>query len=194
MPKKRRQAEVHEEGPSAERWLLTYSDMITLLMVLFIVLFALGQTDIRKFNAFKNSFRAIEQTRRAPPGGPGVLSPPSAIALSEENPFAKLNTSSANTSQSNNSGARSVRPAEQRPGAAGHPDRRPGPGRRGGAGGQGGPGPRQRPRSMEEALVKAGLARRSASTSTSGAWSSPSSPTRSCSPWTRPSCSPTEWR
>jgi chemotaxis protein MotB len=92
QPRKHKGAEHHgEEGPSAERWLLTYSDMITLLMVLFIVLFALGQTDIRKFNAFKDSFHAIEQTQDVtPPGGPGVLSQPSAIALSEENPYAKL--------------------------------------------------------------------------------------------------------
>ncbi|MGO9658306.1 MAG: flagellar motor protein MotB [Acidimicrobiales bacterium] len=91
QPRKRKSDEHHEEGPSAERWLLTYSDMITLLMVLFIVLFALGQTDIRKFNAFKDSFHAIEQTQdETPPGGPGVLSQPSAIALSEQNPYAKL--------------------------------------------------------------------------------------------------------
>jgi chemotaxis protein MotB len=70
--------------------------MITLLMVLFIVLFALGQTDIRKFNAFKDSFHPIGQTEDVtPPGGPGVLSQPSAIAISEQNPFAKLNSSAA---------------------------------------------------------------------------------------------------
>ncbi len=93
---RKRKAEEHEEGPSSERWLLTYSDMITLLMVLFIVLFALGQTDIRKFNAFKDSFHPIGQTQDVtPPGGPGVLSQPSAIAISEENPFAKLNSSAS---------------------------------------------------------------------------------------------------
>jgi chemotaxis protein MotB len=87
-----------EEGPSSERWLLTYSDMITLLMVLFIVLFALGQTDIRKFNAFKDSFHFLSSTQtQTPPGGPGVLSQPSAIALTETNPFARLNMASANS-------------------------------------------------------------------------------------------------
>jgi chemotaxis protein MotB len=89
--------EGHEEGASAERWLLTYADMITLLMVLFIVLFAMGQTDIRKFNAFKDSFHQLSQQSQAnaPPGGPGILSQPSAIALSEQNPYAKLDSSSA---------------------------------------------------------------------------------------------------
>jgi chemotaxis protein MotB len=95
-PKKHAEEE-HEEGASAERWLLTYADMITLLMVLFIVLFAMGQTDIRKFNAFKDSFHELSQQSQAnaPPGGPGILSQPSAIALSEQNPYAKLDSSSA---------------------------------------------------------------------------------------------------
>jgi chemotaxis protein MotB len=79
--------------------------MITLLMVLFIVLFALGQTDIRKFNAFKDSFHPIGQTEDVtPPGGPGVLSQPSAIAISEENPFAKLNSSASSQSRAAQSG------------------------------------------------------------------------------------------
>jgi hypothetical protein len=38
-----------------ERWLLTYSDMITLLLVLFIVLFALSRIDQAKFKEFKQS-------------------------------------------------------------------------------------------------------------------------------------------
>jgi chemotaxis protein MotB len=44
----------HEEGNN-ERWLLTYSDMITLLLVLFIVLFAISQIDQAKFREFKQS-------------------------------------------------------------------------------------------------------------------------------------------
>jgi chemotaxis protein MotB len=94
---KKHSDEGHEEGASTERWLLTYADMITLLMVLFIVLFAMGQTDIRKFNAFKDSFHQLSQQSQAnaPPGGPGILSQPSAIALSEQNPYAKLDSSSA---------------------------------------------------------------------------------------------------
>ena len=95
---KKRPAEHEEEGPSAERWLLTYADMITLLMVLFIVLFALGQTDIRKFNAFKDSFHWLSTSEQStPPGGPGVLSQPSAIALTLQNPFARLTIANANS-------------------------------------------------------------------------------------------------
>jgi len=96
---RKRHAEAEEEGASKERWLLTYSDMITLLMVPFIVLFALGQTDIRKFNAFKDSFHWLTSSQsEVPPGGPGVLSQPSAIAAPETNPFARLSVAAANSS------------------------------------------------------------------------------------------------
>ncbi len=43
-----------EEHENHERWLVTYADMLTLLMVLFIVLFAISQVDQKKFNALRN--------------------------------------------------------------------------------------------------------------------------------------------
>jgi chemotaxis protein MotB len=52
--RRRGHPEEHAEG-GMERWLLTYSDMITLLLVLFIVLFALSQIDQAKFREFKQS-------------------------------------------------------------------------------------------------------------------------------------------
>src|SRR5206468_12919092 len=55
MSARRKRHEEHEEHVNHERWLITYADMITLLMVLFIVLFAIGQTDLKKFNQLKNS-------------------------------------------------------------------------------------------------------------------------------------------
>lgn len=39
----------HEEHLNHERWLVTYADMLTLLMVLFIVLFAISMVDQKKF-------------------------------------------------------------------------------------------------------------------------------------------------
>jgi chemotaxis protein MotB len=41
----------HEEHENHERWLVTYADMLTLLMVLFIVMFAMSAVDQRKFQA-----------------------------------------------------------------------------------------------------------------------------------------------
>src|SRR5271154_7322961 len=52
-------AESHEAA-NEERWLLTYADMITLLLALFIVLFAVSTISTKKFEAlalgFKQSF------------------------------------------------------------------------------------------------------------------------------------------
>jgi chemotaxis protein MotB len=53
----RHAAHEEEEHENHERWLITYADMITLLMVLFIVLFAIGQTDLAKFQALKHSLK-----------------------------------------------------------------------------------------------------------------------------------------
>jgi chemotaxis protein MotB len=44
-----------EEHVNHERWLITYADMLTLLMVLFVVLYSMSQTDAVKFAALKAS-------------------------------------------------------------------------------------------------------------------------------------------
>jgi len=40
---------------SSERWLLTYADMITLLLALFIVMFAMSSLDVKKYNTLAKS-------------------------------------------------------------------------------------------------------------------------------------------
>src|SRR3954469_24227593 len=50
---RRKRHEEHEEHENHERWLITYADMVTLLMVLFIVMFAMSQVDQKKFEALK---------------------------------------------------------------------------------------------------------------------------------------------
>ncbi|HEY9899733.1 MAG TPA: flagellar motor protein MotB [Pantanalinema sp.] len=42
-------------GGSSERWLLTYADLITLLLVFFVVLYALSQVDVAKYEKLKES-------------------------------------------------------------------------------------------------------------------------------------------
>lgn len=46
-------------GAGLERWLLTYSDMITLLMALFIMLFAMSEVDKSKYAAVATSLRQV---------------------------------------------------------------------------------------------------------------------------------------
>ncbi|HUW78789.1 MAG TPA: flagellar motor protein MotB [Candidatus Nanopelagicaceae bacterium] len=50
LRKRKKDAHGEEQHGDQERWLLTYADMITLLMVLFILLFAISQVDQKKFD------------------------------------------------------------------------------------------------------------------------------------------------
>ncbi|HET8615678.1 MAG TPA: flagellar motor protein MotB [Actinomycetales bacterium] len=56
----RRRGVGHEAEPpeNHERWMISYADMMTLLMVLFIVLFAISQVDQKKFAALKDGLTA----------------------------------------------------------------------------------------------------------------------------------------
>ena len=49
----------HHEEHVDEAWLLPYSDMLTLLLALFIVMFAMGQTDKAKLKAMSEQFSVI---------------------------------------------------------------------------------------------------------------------------------------
>lgn len=65
----------HEEDhENHERWLVSYADMMTLLMVLFIVLFAISQVDQRKFAALKDGLTAGFGASESIPitGGTGI--------------------------------------------------------------------------------------------------------------------------
>jgi chemotaxis protein MotB len=72
-PKRRKHAEEPEEHENHERWLVSYADMITVLMALFIVLFAMSSVDQTKFDALKASLAssfgkpiAVVQTGKVP--------------------------------------------------------------------------------------------------------------------------------
>jgi chemotaxis protein MotB len=43
-------------GGGNDRWLVSYSDFITLLMVLFVVLYSMGQTDLKKYKELSAAF------------------------------------------------------------------------------------------------------------------------------------------
>lgn len=61
-----------EEG-NEERWLLTYSDMITLLLALFVVLFALSSVNKVKFAEFRSGLQATFVGSSAAVGTNGLL-------------------------------------------------------------------------------------------------------------------------
>lgn len=74
---RRRRAGAHgdegEEGGS-ERWLVTYADMLTLLLVLFIVLFSISVVNTSKFISLKTSLAAVfgDGTKGMLSGGNGL--------------------------------------------------------------------------------------------------------------------------
>jgi chemotaxis protein MotB len=73
--------EEHEEHENHERWLVSYADMMTLLMVLFIVLFAISQVDQKKFAALKTGLSAgFGAPVEIMPGADALLKPGGAVA------------------------------------------------------------------------------------------------------------------
>ena len=55
-----------------QRWLTTFNDMITLLMVFFVLLFSMGSLDVKRFKHFQNALQSamgvLYEGRRAPVG------------------------------------------------------------------------------------------------------------------------------
>jgi chemotaxis protein MotB len=61
----------HEEEENLERWLLTYADLITLLMVFFIILYSMSNVDASKYEAMANSLKIALGSQ---PQGTGLVS------------------------------------------------------------------------------------------------------------------------
>ncbi|HTZ44239.1 MAG TPA: flagellar motor protein MotB [Jatrophihabitans sp.] len=71
-----RRRKVHEEEHvNHERWMVTYADMLTLLLVLFIVLYAISQVNTSKFNELKTSLSSAFGNGQSPVinGGTGPI-------------------------------------------------------------------------------------------------------------------------
>src|SRR5271165_5610123 len=65
----------HDAGhENEERWLLTYADMITLLMALFMVLFSISSVNISKYQTLQESLRAAFSGNILP-GGRAIAKP-----------------------------------------------------------------------------------------------------------------------
>ncbi|MGG4488377.1 flagellar motor protein MotB [Metabacillus idriensis] len=69
----RKKKKKHEEEHVDESWLLPYADLLTLLLALFIVLFAMSSVDAQKFQMLARAFNSTFT------GGTGVLEYPSPI-------------------------------------------------------------------------------------------------------------------
>jgi chemotaxis protein MotB len=65
--------EEHEEHVNHERWLVSYADMVTLLMVVFIILFAMATVDARKFSALAEGLKGHTAKETILEGDPSVI-------------------------------------------------------------------------------------------------------------------------
>ncbi len=73
----------HSDGgghDSEERWLLTYADMITLLLALFVVLFAISSVNVSKLKTLQQSLRDAFSGRVAD-GGEAILQTSDSVAV-----------------------------------------------------------------------------------------------------------------
>ncbi len=76
MRKKRHHHEEHEEHVNHEAWVIPYADMLTLLMAMFLVLWAIGQVDVSKAKAVSTGFAdefGLASSAGKGAGGKGVL-------------------------------------------------------------------------------------------------------------------------
>ena len=101
-----------EEGGN-ERWLLTYADMITLLMALFMVLFSISSVNISKYETLQKSLKAAFSGQILP-GGKAIAKEgatnnsaqtPSSVELQAIEPVATQGASSTQSSSSHSSAA-----------------------------------------------------------------------------------------
>jgi len=101
-------------GDSEERWLLTYADMITLLMALFMVLFSISSVNISKYQTLQQSLKAAFSGNILP-GGKAISRQgstanashvPSSVELQAIEPVSGMGASTAQNSTAH--GARSV--------------------------------------------------------------------------------------
>jgi chemotaxis protein MotB len=82
MATTRRRRQMEEEHENHERWMVTYADMVTLLMVLFIVMFAISQVDQKRFEALKVGMAAGFGHSSSPfQGSQAVMPEPGTLAI-----------------------------------------------------------------------------------------------------------------
>jgi chemotaxis protein MotB len=91
----RRKHADHEEHENHERWLITYADMITLLMAFFVMMYGLSILDLKKFDQFKAG--VAKQLGKSPimDGGQGILIAGTGVAESSAPPIGAGNRKGA---------------------------------------------------------------------------------------------------
>ena len=102
----------HEGGGGAERWLLTYADMITLLMALFVVMWSMANVNTSKYEALSLSLKDAFSGKILP-GGEAVILPGSASKAEQAAPEPPIPTIQPVTDQAQGDGQRSDAPKRE---------------------------------------------------------------------------------
>ncbi|MGH9067804.1 MAG: flagellar motor protein MotB [Acidimicrobiales bacterium] len=119
--KRRRRHEAHGDSADEDRWLLTYSDMITLLLALFVVLFSLSSLNKIKFAEFSSGVRQAFTTKPNPlsRGSKGLLSQQSLVSrpgsnhpLSSPTTITAIPTTTTPTTTTAKAGATAPKPPD----------------------------------------------------------------------------------
>ena len=104
--RRKKKAGGHDDGHVDERWLLTYSDMITLLMALFIVMWSMATVNTTKYEALSVSLKEAFSGKILP-GGEAIVRPGSSTHDSPPAPEPPIPTIVPATKASEGDGKRS---------------------------------------------------------------------------------------
>lgn len=109
----RRRGGHEEEHENHERWMVTYADMLTLLLVLFIVLYAISQVNTAKFSELKTSLSSAFGNGQSPVlnGGMGPVDG-NTVSQTSQDSIAKV--PDVNTTQSLTTASNTDKTAAQR--------------------------------------------------------------------------------
>ncbi|GIP41014.1 chemotaxis protein MotA [Paenibacillus sp. J31TS4] len=70
----RRAKKKNAEHENSERWLITYSDLITLLLIFFVIMYAMSKVDVAKYSMLATSLQhQFRQADSALPAGSGII-------------------------------------------------------------------------------------------------------------------------
>lgn len=104
--KKAKKGHGEEHDGGSERWLLTYSDMITLLLALFIILYSMSNVEAKKFKELAQNFNSAFHGDQA--GGGGGSGSGTGAATAGKT----IDWSSASSGSSSAIGGAAVKPAD----------------------------------------------------------------------------------
>lgn len=84
-----RRGKKHEEHVNHERWLITYADLITLLLVFFIIMYAMSKVDVQKYSvlaqALNMQFQKADSVLDKGFGVSGQMTPKQGDAQTQQN-------------------------------------------------------------------------------------------------------------